>query len=448
MTTQLEERLTRELSVAPSTTTIVDSNAFADDIIGRVDRRARNHRVVFAGTVSAFVAAISALAWSARDSLRIQTGGDSDVRGQLANPGADVDPTATDPSTDVAGSSIEAAVQAVDGVSALTTILAFVMLLGLPLLAAVVSWRRPANSAFSELERVGRVAITMLMTFFAFVSFTGMLSVRATHRSTPNLVSELHRWSWLALAILIVAALVPWLVRFDLSTVRQAATRDSWGAVRFSVFLPIFFVALRVTSTSTFLIHASLAAVALYWCFSRLPRLQPLSLGPKVAFVAVSAAVIAIGLAAFTYQVMFFPSSSMEPTIEIGERGIVNRLATDVERGDIIIVAFEANSEWMSTSTEQVRRVIGVGGDFVAARNGQLLVNGEVSDYFIGLDDGGTPLADFDEVRVPIDELFLMGDNYSGSLDSRLQGTVSTEAVVGTVGRTFTLGSVTSSNGS
>lgn len=283
------------------------------------------------------------------------------------------------------------------------------------------------------------MAITMMMTFFTLVSITGLLATRTDRRRTPNLITELHSWSWLALAILLVVATVPWLIKFDIPTIREAATRDTWGIWRFSFFLPIYFLLINVTSTPDFLMHSLFAIGPMYWGFTRLPRRTPLKRPAKVGFVAVAAAVIGIGMVAFTYEVMFFPASSMEPTIEIGNRGMVNRLDTTVERGDIVITRRE--SPLVFGPDRRVHRVIGVGGDTVAASGGQLLVNGEVPDYFIGLDKGGTQLRDFDEVRVPIGELFLMGDNYSGSLDSRKEGTVPANDVVGTVGRILRIGS-------
>jgi len=435
MTNQLEERLSSEMSPGPSTTTPTESVAFADQIINRVDRRARRHRALYTGTIAAFVAAISAMAWSARAALTVRTG-DGTTPGQLASP--DPAPEPAD-AAENASSAIEAAVQTATEVSLPTTIAAFAMLIGLPMLAALVSWRRPANGALSDLGRVGRSVVTMFLTFFTFVSLTGLISVPMAHQSAPNLITELHGRSWIALAMLVAAAAVHWLVRFDFSALRQAANRNIWRAVRSMVAFPLVFRILDVDTQFDVFLHSAIAGTALYGCYWYLPRTTPLRQSRKVIAGIAIAAMMATGVL-LTYQVVYFPGGSMEPTIEIGSRGIVNRFDTDIERGDVVVIRYPDRAD----TFDQVRRVIGMGGDFVAGRDGQLFVNGAVPDYFISLEAGGTPLRDFDEVRVPVAELFLMGDNYSGSTDSRSNGTLSEGLVVGTLSegievRTFQL---------
>jgi len=417
MTTHLEERLSRELSTGPSNVTITDSAAFADDIIGRVDRRARRHRAVFTGTIAAFAAAISALAWTARSSLNVSTDS-GPTPGEFANSGAttDVDPG----DAEAAASAIEAAVQATPGVSTTTTLIALAMLLGLPLLAGFTSWYRPKNSALTELDRVGRAVLMMLLAFFSFVSFTGLLSVRMTDRSTPNLLTELHEWSWIALTILAVVAVVPWFFRFDFATVRAATKSKVWVTIRASLVLPFVYAIFNtVDSQFNYLLHVG---------YVHLPRSTPLTRSRKIGFLVGAGLLTAIGLAAFTWQVLYMATGSMEPTLEKNTRAIVNRLDTEVARGDII--TYQSSRPF--SPIDRIRRVVGVGGDFVQGRDGQLLVNGVVPEYFISPEDGGTTLFDFDEVRVPPDELFLMGDNYSGSSDSRHEGTVPIGLVNGT----------------
>jgi|GEM_PF-2847666 len=429
MTTRLEERLSRELSAGPSNLITGDSAAFADDVIGRVNRRARRHRAVFTGTIAAFVAAFVALAWTARTSLRVSTDGGDDS-GQLAGPAADAEA----PGSEAATSAVEAAIQSTPGVSTTTTLIAFAILLGLPMLAGFTSWHRPKNRALPELGRVGRAVLMMLLAFYSVVSFTGLLLVGSfgtlvtyDRAGRPSLIDELHARSWIALAVLAVAAVVPWLVRFDFATVRAAARM--WGAIRASLALWIFYAILnRLDTQFDFLLHVAAAVATLWFGFVHLPRLRPLKRSRKLAFVAIAATLTAVSFVSFTWQVLFIPSSSMAPTLEQGTRAIVNRLDTDIDRGDIIVY----RSPQRPAGLDRIRRVIGVGGDVVAGRDGQLFVNGVVPDYFIGPEDGGTTLYDFDEVRVPIDELFLMGDNYSGSSDSRHEGTVSRSLVKAT----------------
>jgi signal peptidase I len=90
-------------------------------------------------------------------------------------------------------------------------------------------------------------------------------------------------------------------------------------------------------------------------------------------------------------------------------------------RGDVIV--YRDRSQ---TPRRFIGRVVGVPGDRVEFDRGRILVNGQP------LDSEGTS-APFEAVLVPEDEGFLLGDNWSGSRDSRMTGTLPLRQVEGRV---------------
>ena len=143
------------------------------------------------------------------------------------------------------------------------------------------------------------------------------------------------------------------------------------------------------------------------------------------------ALIIALVIKTFLLQAFYIPSSSMETTLNIGDRVLVNKLSYrvhDVHRGDIIVFERppgEADSE----ISDLIKRVVGLPGDVVEGQNGQVLINGEPLDEPY-LDEGVTT-GDFDPIEVPEDHLFMMGDNRGDSRDSRFFGPIAEDTIVG-----------------
>ncbi|GAB1327310.1 signal peptidase I [Streptomyces sennicomposti] len=133
--------------------------------------------------------------------------------------------------------------------------------------------------------------------------------------------------------------------------------------------------------------------------------------------------------AAVVYRPYTVPTSSMSPTIGMGDRVLAQRVDGDeVRRGDVVVFR---DSTWVADAPV-VKRVVAVGGDTVACcTDGKLTVNGKKIDepYLKG---DVAEVQGFPAVKVPEGRLFLLGDEREGSLDSTAH---LTDAAKGTVSR-------------
>jgi signal peptidase I len=129
-------------------------------------------------------------------------------------------------------------------------------------------------------------------------------------------------------------------------------------------------------------------------------------------------------------QAFVIPSSSMEPTLEVRDRVLVNKLTDTVGRGDVIVFRRPPGVD-VGEAEDLIKRVIGVGGDVVQATGGVVMVNGEPIDEPYLPD--GMLTEDFAPVTVPDGTLFVMGDNRAPSMsyDSRYFGPIDEHLVVG-----------------
>src|SRR5579863_9573911 len=103
----------------------------------------------------------------------------------------------------------------------------------------------------------------------------------------------------------------------------------------------------------------------------------------ETAVVVVVALVAALLLRAFVVQTFFIPSGSMEPTLQIGDRILVNKLSYHlhgVDRGDIVVFArppLEAASCSGPLVNDLVKRVVGLPGDTISLDHGLVDINGK-----------------------------------------------------------------------
>ncbi|MET7670289.1 signal peptidase I [Micromonospora luteifusca] len=166
------------------------------------------------------------------------------------------------------------------------------------------------------------------------------------------------------------------------------------------------------------------------------------------------AILVAVLVRAFVLQTFFIPSPSMENTLKIDDRVLVNKLVYDFRsphRGEVIV--FKAPIEWSGNPEGEdfIKRVIGIPGDHVVCCDPEerLMINGKSLDepYIFSMDGIRDKPADQEfDITVPKGRLWVMGDHRSASGDSlehwQQSGQNITEATIpedDVVGRAFTV---------
>lgn len=124
---------------------------------------------------------------------------------------------------------------------------------------------------------------------------------------------------------------------------------------------------------------------------------------------------LALVIRAYAVEAREIPSGSMIPTIQEGDRVMVNKIVYHLrqpERGEIIVFDPPVESDY-----DFVKRVIGLPGEIVEIKDKKVYINGDPleEDYV-----AEAPDYDYGPVKVPQDALFVMGDNRNSSYDSHL----------------------------
>lgn len=155
--------------------------------------------------------------------------------------------------------------------------------------------------------------------------------------------------------------------------------------------------------------------------------------------MVVVAVVVAFVVRTFVFETYYIPSGSMEPTLEPGDRIVVDKLSFHlhrVERGDIVV--FRRPPAWPKQYPDLVKRVIGLPGETIGAHGGNVYIDGRVlAEPWLprGVTTGvcGSGTGSFGPVRIPAGDYFMMGDNRADSADSRCYGPVPGRYIVGEV---------------
>lgn len=160
---------------------------------------------------------------------------------------------------------------------------------------------------------------------------------------------------------------------------------------------------------------------------------ESLAVGVILEWIAVivGALVVALIIKTFLFQAFHIPSASMDPTLEVGDRVMVNKLSYDlhdVNRGDLVVFT-RPDTELSSEVDDLIKRVIGLPGETVEAREGTIYIDGQaLSEPYL---QDSVITNDFGPVEIPERQMFVMGDNRGDSRDSRVFGPQPVEKLIG-----------------
>ncbi len=181
-------------------------------------------------------------------------------------------------------------------------------------------------------------------------------------------------------------------------------------------------------------------------------RRSVLAFFQELPVLIVLAFALAILLKTFVIQAFYIPSGSMEPTLLPGDRVLVNKVLFEADRGDIVVFENPNSGDqpdrgivdgflhWLSEglgfarpeNEDFIKRVIGLPGETVEIRRHTVYVDGEALDEPYLTRRAKASMSDYGPVEVPLDALFVLGDNRGASSDSRFSlGFVPLDKVVG-----------------
>lgn len=141
----------------------------------------------------------------------------------------------------------------------------------------------------------------------------------------------------------------------------------------------------------------------------------------RAGFLAVSCFVV------FSYILTpsWLNGSSMEPTFQDGGFRFINRFTyrkTQPERGDVVAIQLAGNKAFY------LKRIVGLPGDFIRMRNGQVFINNQALDepYLVHRGNWNMP-----EQEVPTHHYYVVGDNRENPIHAHTHGMVHRDKIVG-----------------
>jgi signal peptidase I len=179
--------------------------------------------------------------------------------------------------------------------------------------------------------------------------------------------------------------------------------------------------------------------------------------GSVIEFVTIVAVALglALGIQAFIVKPYRIPSGSMEPTLDIGQRVLVDRVSkhfTSFHRGDIVVFKPPKGADEeiqcgdpnkppdqpcpkptpQKSDTNFIKRIIGLPGDRLKVIKGRAYINGkELNEPYIRPDASCPICNEPREITIPPGYFFMMGDNRGESDDSRDWGPVPKGWIIG-----------------
>jgi signal peptidase I len=141
--------------------------------------------------------------------------------------------------------------------------------------------------------------------------------------------------------------------------------------------------------------------------------------------------ILAFGIRAFVAEARYIPSGSMEPTLLINDRLIVDKISyrfDNPQRGDIVVFDPTEALEKMNFHDAFIKRVIGLPGETVEVKGGRVYVDDQpLREKYIA----DEPNYQYGPVKVPEGQYLVLGDNRNNSYDSHYWGFVPRPKIIG-----------------
>ncbi|MBI2703998.1 MAG: signal peptidase I [Actinobacteria bacterium] len=160
--------------------------------------------------------------------------------------------------------------------------------------------------------------------------------------------------------------------------------------------------------------------------------------------VFAGAIAVALIIKTFVMQAFYIPSASMNPTLLVNDRVLVNKLSYrlhDINRGDVVVFEKAPDATGPEETKDLIKRVIGLPGESIAFENNKVYIDGQPLDepYLPPgtqtTQNPAIPCTLPKPCKVQTGQVFVMGDNRMNSRDSRYIGAIPEDQVVG---RAFT----------
>jgi signal peptidase I len=158
----------------------------------------------------------------------------------------------------------------------------------------------------------------------------------------------------------------------------------------------------------------------------------------------VVALVLALIIRAFFLQVFWIPSGSMEPTLDISDRIVVNKVIYNFrppKRFEVLVFR-QVQTEAGQEKRDLIKRLIGLPGEKLKIKDGVVYISntahkdksGAIQDDYIALTEKHSmnrDFANYGPVTIPQNSFFMMGDNRPASADSRYWGFLPKKNLIG-----------------
>lgn len=155
----------------------------------------------------------------------------------------------------------------------------------------------------------------------------------------------------------------------------------------------------------------------------------------SVFLMVVVVGILSFSLRAYAVQEYVIPSGSMIPTLQIGDRVVVDKLSSTIHRGDIVVFN-RAPGDHDPEYPVLVKRVIGLPGETISSVGDTVLIDGKpIAQPWLPKLEGicSQAATQIRPTTIPAGQYFVMGDCRGDSDDSRYWGTVPTSNIIGKV---------------